>query len=139
MDLISANDEIWKIAGGDELGIVFGWAIVCKDDSGEDYYDLHGDHIPEDSMLKASLDFAMSARDGKVMHQGSVVGTHAFIMPVTSDMIKANGWATKKTGLLIGWKPNSQSVIESVKAGKLTGFSIGGQYGQTEEIPDGDA
>ena len=31
-------------------GLVFGRAIVCKKD-GEEYYDLHGDYIPEDVMF----------------------------------------------------------------------------------------
>jgi Putative phage serine protease XkdF len=136
MPLIAENNELWKYSGSDDLGLVFGWAIVCNGDDGEPYFDLHGDHIPENAMMKASLEFALSDRVGKVMHDGEQVGTHAFIMPVTKEMIEANGWATKKTGLLLAWKPDSPEIIAAVKSGKLTGFSIGGAYGETEELPD---
>jgi hypothetical protein len=136
VDLIAANDEVMKFTGTDELGVVFGWAIVCKDKDGNDYFDLHGDHIPEDAMLAASLEYALADRDAKVMHAGKVVGKMAFIWPVTTDMVEKNGWATKQTGLLVGWKPECPDTIALVKAGKLAGFSMGGQYGETEELAD---
>lgn len=136
MDLIAANDQMWKFLGGEELGVTFGWAIICKDENGEDYFDLHGDHIPEESMLKAALEFALSPRLGKVMHAGKQVGTHAFIMPITTDMVEANKWASKQTGLLIGWHVEDDATRKMIKDGKLAGFSIGGAYGETEELPD---
>ena len=57
--------EVLKV--DDELGIVFGWGIVCKDD-GEDYFDTQGDHIPEDAMLKATSDFMFHFRTTGEMH-----------------------------------------------------------------------
>ena len=47
--------EIKKV--DEELGLVMGFAIICKID-GEPYFDTQGDHIPEDSMLKAATSAA---------------------------------------------------------------------------------
>ena len=61
-------DDFRYFAKADKIehGVVFGWAIVCKQD-GQDYYDLNvdratgkrkPDHIPESSMLDAACGFA---------------------------------------------------------------------------------
>jgi hypothetical protein len=109
-----------------EHGVVFGWAIVCKVD-GEDYYDLQDDHIPEDAMLKAAVDFMAESRVAKEMHTGEAVGTHLFAFPLTTDIAKALDLTTKQTGLLIGMRPESRDVLNKFKSGEYTGFSIGGQ------------
>ena len=123
----------------EELGLVFGFAIVCKID-GEDYYDLHGDHIPEESMLKAATDFMMHSRVAGDMHErdeqnapvekGSVV----FAFPLTEEVAKSLNIATAQTGLLIAMKPSDPEVLDKFKSGKYTGFSIGGSYGETEVV-----
>ncbi len=120
----------------DSLGIVYGFAIVCKV-NGEDYYDLHGDHIPESVMAEAALDFMEKNRDGKVMHEGQVVGKVAFALPYTTDFAKSQGWPDTVTGLLIGWRPSDREMLKRFKAGgDLTGFSIGGfvPAGYLEEV-----
>jgi hypothetical protein len=60
--------EVLKV--DDSLGLVLGWAIICKKD-GADYYDLQDDHIPEASMLSAAVDFMQNSRVAKEMHEGS--------------------------------------------------------------------
>lgn len=115
-------------AGGDvgnPLGLVFGWAIVCKD-RGRPYFDTQGDHIPEESMLKAATDFMLHRRDLKVMHKGKRVGTVVFAWPVTKDIAKAMGLDGTKTGLMIGVKPDSSTIVDRFRDGQYTGFSIGG-------------
>lgn len=108
-----------------DLGLVFGFAIVCKVD-GEDYEDLQGDTIPEDSMLEAAADFMQHSRVSKEMHSGDQDGTVVFAFPLTTDIAKALGIQTEKTGLIVALKP-SPDVLEKFRDGTYTGFSIGGQ------------
>lgn len=108
------------------LGLIFGFAIVCKQ-GGEDYYDLQGDHIPEDSMLKAATDFmASSSRPGNDMHRTDD-GTVVFAFPLTSDIAKALDIETPQTGLLIAMRPDNPETLAKAKAGEYRGFSIGGR------------
>lgn len=114
-------------------GLVIGFAIVCKRD-GEDYYDLQGDHIPEESMLAAAVDFMAGARIAKEMHAGDANGTVLFAFPLTTDIAKALGIETQMTGLLIGMKPDSAATLQKFRDGTYTGFSIGGTRGEDEEM-----
>ena len=118
----------------EELGLVMGWAIVCKE-GGEDYYDLQGDHIPEDSMMKAAADFMESERTSEAMHDGDPAGTVVFAWPLTEDVAKACNLQTTRTGLLIGVRPNA-AMLKRFRDGELTGFSIGGTRITDEEVTD---
>jgi len=137
VDLIATSDFL-KVNDG--LGIVFGFAIICEDDGidGLDkrYFDLHGDHIPEDAMLKASSDYMLNSRAGKVMHAGEAVGDIVFAWPLTREIAQQFDITTKRTGLMIGWKPRNPDTLKLFQDGKLRGFSIGGSYGETEELSD---
>ena len=117
-----AKAQIVKI--DETLGLVFGFAIVSKKD-GADYYDLQDDHIPEDAMLKASLDFMINSRVAKEMHSGDEAGTVVFAFPLTTDIAKALEIETKTTGLLIAMRP-AEGMLAKFKSGEFTGFSIGG-------------
>lgn len=109
-----------------ELGLVFGWGMVCKVD-GQDYWDTQKNHIPEDSMLEALTDFAENSNIAKEMHAGDPQGQYLFMFPMTSDIAKALGITTKKTGALIAYKPPAD-VLAKFKSGEYTGFSIGGEH-----------
>lgn len=109
----------------DSLGLVLGWAIVCKHE-GEDYYDLQDDLIPESSMLEAAVDFMSGARTAKEMHKGEAIGSIVFAFPLTGEIAKAFGIETATTGLMVAMKP-SPDVLEKFKSGEFTGFSIGGR------------
>ena len=122
--------DILKV--GDSLGLVFGWAIVCKKD-GEDYYDLQGDHIPEDAMTQALCDFMMSSRVAKDMHAGDQIGDIVFAFPMSEDVAKSLGIVTKTTGALIAMKP-AADVLQKFKDGTYTGFRIGGRRLEDEEV-----
>lgn len=126
---ITLNSTIAKVDEG--LGLVFGWAIVCKE-NGVDYFDLQDDHISEEEMLKAATDFALNSRVAKEMHEGNAVGTVAFVFPLTTEVAKAFGLETKRTGLMIAMKPTAE-VFAKFKDGTYKGFSIGGS-GKREEI-----
>ena len=115
----------------DELGVVFGWAIVCTKD-GEPYYDLHNDHIPEDAMVKAVDDFMSRSQKAKEMHQGGVMG-RTTLFPVTTELAKSFGFDSNMTGALVMWKPDNKEVCKKFKDGTYTGFSIGGGYIENED------
>jgi len=118
----------------EELGLVFGYAIVCKED-GRDYFDLNVDretgekvpeHIPEETMLKAAAEFMDSAtRPGNEMHAGPQLGKYVFAFPLTTEIAKALGIKAKKTGLLVAYKAPAD-VLQKFKDGTYTGFSIEG-------------
>lgn len=104
--------------------LVFGFAVVSKID-GEDYYDRHGDHIPEDEVLNASLAFAKSAAPANVNHKGPDVGSHPFVFPLTTEIAKSLGIETSRTGLLIGQQVDPETFAK-FESGELRAFSIEG-------------
>ncbi len=115
------------------LGLIFGWAIVSKI-KGEPFFDSQGDHIPEYAMLKASSKFMESDRVAKEMHIGDEKGRIVFAFPMTEDIMKAMGISSTYSGLMIAMKPDNDSVLEKVKAGVYTGFSIGGRRLRQREV-----
>lgn len=111
------------------LGLVLGWAIVCKE-QGQDYFDLQGDHIPEDVMLEAVTDFMKSSNVVKDMHlegeEGNLPGSVLFSFPMTEEIQKAFGITCERTGWIVGVMPEDKGVIAKFASGEYTGFSIGG-------------
>lgn len=118
----------------ESLGLVFGLAMVNTID-GEDYFDLQGDNIPEEAMLKAATEFMSESREVREMHQGDRVGEVLFAFPLTRELAEAYEIQTRKTGLLIGVRPN-QEVLEKFRSGEYTGFSIGGTRIDHEPVED---
>jgi hypothetical protein len=130
----------------EEHGIVIGWAIVCKI-NGEPYYDQNVDiagphvgkrvpeHITEDAMFKCAADAVSDGLlSGNEMHRGPDVGHYSFLLPLTTDIAKALDITTKRTGLIVGYKPNDADVLAKFKNGTYKGFSIeGDRVSFTEE------
>ena len=116
----------------DSLGLVMGHAIVCTKD-GEPYFDLQGDHIPEESMLKAAMDFMQNSQVAKEMHTGDQAGTVVFAWPMTAEIAKAFRIVTDTTGLMISMHPD-EDMLKRFQLGELTGFSIGGLRLEDEEV-----
>lgn len=115
-------------------GLVLGWAIACTK-GGEPYYDLHGDHIPDDVMLAAAVEFAQSgAMAAKEMHVGARAGSILFVFPMTADVAKAYGIETPQTGLMVAMRPDSIGVLEKFDRQEYTGFSIGGRIGFLADV-----
>lgn len=125
-------DKATIVKVDEKLGLVFGFAIVSKID-GEDYFDLQGDNIPEDAMLKAALDFMVNSRVAKEMHSGDAAGTVVFAFPLTTDIAKALEIETKQTGLLIAMRPDV-GMLAKFASGEFTGFSIGGYRLEDEDV-----
>lgn len=122
------------IAKVDEaLGIVFGYAIVCKDGE-EDFFDSQGDHIPEAAMLEATADYMSGHRIAKDMHMGGTVGQVVYGFPMTGDIAKALGIEVQKTGFIVGMKPDGPELLEKYAKGSYTGFSIGGKRISQENV-----
>lgn len=117
----------------DELGVVFGWAIICND-GGKPYVDSQDDHIPEHAMLKATVEFMESRRAFKAMHQGDAIGSVVCAWPMTAEIAKAFDIETEMTGLMIGVKPTDADVLAKFKSGEYSGFSIGGVVISDKEI-----
>lgn len=118
----------------DALGLVMGFAIVCKE-GGEPYFDTQGDHITEEAMLEAAVDFMSNARVAKEMHSGGDKGVVVFAWPMTSEIAKAFGLVVEKTGLMIAMKPDDEEILRKFRDGEYTGFSIGGMCHEHEEVP----
>lgn len=143
-DVRSHQAEVIKV--DDELGLVFGWAIVSTV-KGEPYFDKQQDHIPEDSMLEAAVDFMINSRVGGDMHRrvfdedGNKLpvntGVVVFAWPMTADIAKAFGVQTDTTGLMIAYRPHSPEMLQKFRDGTYTGFSIGGHRILDEEVVDG--
>lgn len=129
------QNDIIKVDAG--LGLVMGWAIICKQGE-EDYYDTQGDHIPEQSMLEAATDFMSNSRMAKDMHKvdGELPGSIVFAFPMTTEVAKSFGIETNQTGLMIAMKPEDPEVLRKYQTGEYTGFSIGGSRIEDEEVPD---
>jgi hypothetical protein len=108
-----------------KLGLIFGWAIISSE-NGQPYYDTQGDHIPDDSMLRAATEFMESKRTMKIMHGGKKVGTVVFAWPMTPEIAQAMGVKGNRTGLMIAVKPDNPNVLERFRNSQYTGFSIGG-------------
>ncbi len=130
------NTSVDVVKVDETLGLVMGFAIVCTEE-GELYFDAQGDHIPEDSMLKAALDFMENSRTAKEMHSGGSRGTVVFAWPMTSDVAKAFGIVTNRTGLMVALRPSDDAMLEKFRNGTYTGFSIGGTRILDEEVEDG--
>lgn len=110
----------------DELGLVFGWAIISKL-NGKEYFDTQGDFISESVMLKAAADYMQNGAVAKEMHVGDEKGKVVFAWPMTEDIAKAMGISASQTGLMIAMKPDHPSMLEKFRNGTYSGFSIGGR------------
>lgn len=128
-------NRICKAQVEPELGLVFGYAIVCKQRNAETgefdpYFDRDAsgpDHISEVEMLKGATEFMLQSREIDENHSvDAAPGSVVFAFPMTVEMAKSLGITIEKSGLLIGMKPEDPAVLEKFRDGTYTGFSIGG-------------
>ena len=141
-DTFDMRAEVLKVDA--RLGLVMGWGMVCGDvTSNTGYIDVQDDHIPEESMLAAALDFAKTARLAVDDHardaNGSPVdaGTVAFMWPMTTDIAQAFGINSPTSGLMVAVRP-SPGMLAKFESGEYSGFSIGGAYVRDEYIEVGE-
>lgn len=127
----------FKAAGVDEgLGLVYGWGIVCKE-NGVDYYDVQKNHIPEPAMVAATTEFMKDSRMAGEQHARMDAGTIVHSFPLTTEIAKAMGLETTKTGWMVAAAPDA-AMLAKFKSGDLTGFSIGGEHLELDGQPVGD-
>ena len=126
-----------------ELGLIFGWAMICKVRDEHDnlvpYNDTDDEQFDEQGMLEAVTEFAMTKRvacdmhardeDGQPVQDGGVI--HHF--PLTEEIAKALGIITPVTGLLTALRPDNPETLEKARTGEYTGFSIGGEVIEAED------
>ena len=132
MDSAKSFSRYCKVAGVSKLGLVFGWAIVSTQD-GEPYFDTQGDYAPAEAVMEAAADFMKQSREARGMHGTENEGSVLFALPVTAEVCEALGMESKREGLVIGMKP-SAAMLEKFKDGTYSGFSIGGEYLEVEEV-----
>jgi hypothetical protein len=108
------------------LGVVIGFGAVCTE-QGAPYYDLHGDHLPEDEALQATVEFMKTARSAKIMHEGEDVGVVLSATMISAEIGKALwGIDLPRTGVVITWAPTDKAMLAKFASGEWTGFSFGG-------------
>ena len=137
-DEVSIDVQVKKVH--EDLGVVIGYAIVCKvrgeDGKLAEYFDLQDEAVVEDGVVEAALEFAMAGGHGKVMHKGEAFpGAFPFVFPLTEEIAKALDIDPQKTGLLVGMKPPPE-VLAKFKSGEFSGFSIGGTRIKSEEVSE---
>lgn len=133
---VSATARVAKLS--DELGLVFGWALTTKA-NGVDYFDLQGDAILEDDLIKIAAEWMSDGGAADTMHDREQDGRAVFCMPMTTEVAKAVygesiGGELGTYGLLVAIKPSAEDFAK-FKTGELTGFSIDGT-GVREAISD---
>lgn len=126
---ITATARVVKTS--DELGLVFGWALTTKA-NGADYFDLHGDNIVEDDLIRVAAEFMANGGATDQQHDFAADGRVVFAMPLTAEVAKSFGIQADTTGLMVAIKP-SADVFAKFKSGEYTGFSIAG-IGEREAV-----
>jgi hypothetical protein len=130
---MSETKTIFKIAGTDEdKRLVFGFASVSVDASGELLTDLQGDQIEPAELEKAMYDYVAESGEGDVNHNKQHASTLVESFVVTPEklsmMLKAMGHEAavdfKGVAAWVGYRVDSDAVWQRVKSGELRAFSI---------------
>nr|DAY82533.1 MAG TPA: serine protease [Caudoviricetes sp.] len=112
----------------DEKRLVFGWASVAQEESGNTLVDLAGDVIEPEVLEQAAYDFVRLYREGGEMHERGGCATLVESCVFTQDKKAALGIPDDAlpVGWWIGFKVTDDEVWEKVKSGEYPMFSIEG-------------
>lgn len=113
-----------EIAKGGPLGLYFAWGAFCKVD-GAPFVDSHGDVIPEDDMVAAALSLAEAGKLN-LEHTEDARGSVPLVFPLVSDVAKALGIESTRSGLIVGFRPDA-TLAKAIDAGEVTEMSIEGR------------
>jgi len=127
---MTANEVEGKVVKVDaDQNLVFGWAYVSIDKSGEQVVDHSGDIIDPDDLETAAYVFNLQFRESGVMHEGESVGKLVESLAVTPSKLEAMG--LQKDALHQGWwlgfYIEDDGIFEKVKRGEYSMFSIQGR------------
>lgn len=136
-DDISIRVEIAKRSIDEDQRLVGGFAYVAKR-GGELLHDTQGDSIEPEVLREAVHEFVKSGRTMGVMHIAGddgkpVSGGEIVEMAVFAGDFRPPGMDPDVDALWIVAKVHDDAAWRMVKAGMLTGFSIGGK-GLREEL-----
>lgn len=128
------------IAFDKALGLCFGWFCFSKQ-AGVEYDDLHGDHFPDDELVKA-VDALMakpaSEREINVEHAGGARGSIATAQAMTEDVAKALKIDTGGNyGILGSFRPDA-ALLKSILDGERFCLSIEGSASNVEIVKSAD-
>ena len=118
-----------------ERQIVFGWANVCVECSGEQIVDSHEDMIDPDELETAAYNFVLNFGDMGEDHRGFVKGRLIESMFFTPEKLALIGLKknTVDTGWWVGFHVQDRRAWERVKRGDHRMFSIQG-VARREEV-----
>lgn len=112
----------------DDRRLVFGWANVAVDKSGDLVVDSHDESIELDELEKAAYEFVLEFRETGTQHVGKAKGRLVESFVVTPEKLEVMGLA--KDALPLGWwvgfKIDDDAAWEGVKKGDYSMFSIQG-------------
>ena len=114
----------------DDKNLVFGWANIAVNKSGQVLVDRQGDFIDDPWELeKAAYDYMLHARDGGEVHLSKGVATCVESMVFTPEKIAAMGITEgilPQAGWWAGFKVHKDDVYKGVRDGYYAMFSIHG-------------
>lgn len=113
----------------DDEKLVFGWASVAKDATGQAPLDWQGDVIDPEDLENAVYKFNLEFRESNDMHQpNSVNGTLVESVMFTKEKMKAMGIpeGIVPEGWWVGFKIEDPVAYQKVKTGVYKMFSIEG-------------
>lgn len=118
-----------KIAKADEdRGLVFAWASISVDKSGEELIDHHGDSIDPETLEDAAYEHVLMFRSAGIDHAGESIGRLIESFVVTPDKLQSMGLVKDALplGWWTGWKVDDPAVFQKIKSGEYQMMSIQG-------------
>jgi hypothetical protein len=114
--------------------LVFGWANVAVDKSGDQVTDSHDDQIDVEDLEAAAYNFTLSSRELNADHEGPTRGMLVESMMFTKEKLEALGLATDvlDEGWWVGFYVEDDDAWDGVKKGKYSMFSIEGWASRVE-------
>jgi cation transport regulator ChaB len=112
----------------DEKRLAFGWAMISRDSSGAEVWDLQNDNVDPEDLEEFAYKYVKFYRDAGELHINSGMGV--MIESVVTTLEKQQVWGIPigimPVGWWVGFYVNDDSVWDKVKEGKYKAFSIEG-------------
>lgn len=122
------KDQVTITKTDDDRNLIFGWASVAVDKSGNVVVDGEGDTITPATLEDAAYDFVVKFGEANVNHSGPVVGQLVESMVFTPDKIEKLGLpdGSVPVGWWAGFRLDPEVYKSEIKTGKCQSFSIEG-------------